>query len=91
VRFVVPTSTKAVPDCAITSGTRKSPPISTNSPRETIVSPSRASAVSTSSAAAAQLLMTSASSAPVSSASSASARAPRRPRAPVSVSYSSVQ
>ena len=38
VRFVVPTSRITAPDCAITSGTRKSPPISTSSPRETITS-----------------------------------------------------
>jgi hypothetical protein len=40
-----------VPEPAITSGTRKSPPISTSSPRETIVSPSPASTLSISSAA----------------------------------------
>ena len=62
--------TKVAPDCSRTSGIRKSPPISTNSPRETITSPSLARAESTSSAAAAQLLTTSASSASASSASS---------------------
>jgi hypothetical protein len=72
--LVVPTSTIRVPDCAITSGTRKSPPISTSSPRETMVSPPRASAVRTSSAPAAQLLTTSASSAPVSSATARARR-----------------
>ena len=35
VRLVVPTSTSVAPDCAITSGIRKPPPISTSWPRET--------------------------------------------------------
>ena len=48
VRLVVPTSRSIAPDCAMMSGTRKPPPISTSSPRETITSRPRASAASTS-------------------------------------------
>ncbi len=36
VRLVVPTSRSTAPDFAITSGMRNEPPISTNSPRETM-------------------------------------------------------
>ena len=50
----------------MTSGTRKPPPISTSSPRETITSRPAASAASVSSVAAALLLTTTAASAPVS-------------------------
>ena len=49
---------------AMTSGTRKPPPISTSSPRETATPRSRARAARTSSTAAAQLLTTIAASAP---------------------------
>ena len=68
--MVVPTSTSCAPDCSITSGTRKPPPISTLSPRLTTTCRSRASAASTSSTAAALLLTTIAASAPHSLASS---------------------
>ena len=70
------------PDCAITSGTRKPPPISTSSPRETITSRPAASAASDSSVAAALLLTTTAASAPVRRQSSRSAWTSRRPRVP---------
>ncbi len=66
---MVPTSTSRAPDCAITSGTRNPPPISTLSPRETTTSRPRASAASASSTAAALLLTTMAASAPHSRAS----------------------
>ena len=52
------------------SGMRKLPPISINSPRDTIAVRPSASVLSASTSAAAQLFTTSASSAPVSSRSS---------------------
>jgi hypothetical protein len=87
--FVVPTSRSVAPDCAITSGTRKPPPISTSSPRDTMTSRPAASAASTIIVAAALLLTTTADSAPVNRQISPSAWTSRRPRAPRSTSYSS--
>jgi len=52
------------------SGTRKLPPISTNSPRDTIASAPSANVLSASTIALAPLFTTNASSAPVSSRSS---------------------
>ena len=65
--MVVPTSTSFAPARLMISGMRKAPPISINSPRDTIASRPLASVLSTSSTAAALLLTTVASSAPVSS------------------------
>ena len=73
------------------SGTRKLPPISTSSPREMTASRPSAELLSASTSAAAQLFTTSASSAPVSSVRSAVQCAWRDPRAPVAMSYSSVE
>src|ERR1039457_7058972 len=58
VRLVVPTSRSVAPDFDITSGMRKEPPISTNSPRETRTSPPSASEFNASRTAAALLLTT---------------------------------
>ena len=80
---MVPTSTSRAPDCAITSGTRNDPPISTLSPRLTGTSRPAASAATTSSTAAALLLTTIADSAPHSVASSWPTAACRDPRSPV--------
>ena len=73
------------------SGTRKAPPISTSSPRETTTSLRWASVLSSRKTAAALLLTTVAASAPVSSATSAETRSSRSPRPPDSRSYSSAQ
>ena len=70
------------------SGTRNAPPISTSSPRETIASPSRASADRATSKAPAALFTTSASSAPVSSTRRSRQSAWRDPRVPADTSYS---
>ena len=82
MRLVVPTSRSTAPDCAMTSGTRNPPPISTSSPREMRTSRPAASAASASSVAAALLLTTTAASAPVSRQIRRSACTSRRPRAP---------
>src|SRR5277367_6347042 len=58
VRLVVPTSRRMAFDLDITSGMRKEPPISTNSPRETMTSPFSASVLSARRTAAALLLTT---------------------------------
>ena len=88
VRFVVPTSTSRAPACAITSGTRKPPPISTSWPRETTTRARPASAAAASSTAPAQLLTASAASAPVSSRSRPSTWSWREPRSPLARSHS---
>ncbi len=70
------------------SGTRKPPPISTSSPRDTITSRPRASAPRASSTAAALLLTTMPASAPHAWARSVPACSWRDPRAPASRRYS---
>ena len=88
MRFVVPTSRSSAPLCSMISGMRKPSPISINSPRETITSPSRANAASVTSTAAAQLFTTIAASAPVSRVNNSAVCTSRFPRAPASRSYS---
>ena len=70
------------------SGSLNEPPISTNSPRETITSRRRARLPSTSISAAALLLTTVAASAPVSRRNQASTCSSRSPRWPVARSNS---
>jgi hypothetical protein len=89
--LVVPTSTSWQRDSARISGTRKAPPISTSSPRETTTSRSPANAASASTAAAALLFTTTAASAPVSSRSKSATCAWRVPRSPVVRSSSRLQ
>ncbi len=89
VRLVVPTSFSFAPARLMMSGTRKAPPISTSSPRETITLRFRARVSSSSITAAALLLTTVAASAPVSSQISDSTTSSRSPRRPVARSYSS--
>ena len=86
---MVPTSTRRAPDCAITSGTRKPPPISTLSPRDDQRPRGRGPArPATSSTAAALLFTTMAASAPHSRASRRPTCAWREPRRPVARSSS---
>ena len=70
--MVVPASTRIAPLRAMTSGMRKEPPISTNSPRDTITSRSLARVSRDMSTAAALLFTTRAAWAPVNSQSSSS-------------------
>ena len=88
MRFVVPTSTSRAPDCSVTSGILKFPPISTLSPRETATSREFASAATTNNTAAALLFTTIADSAPHNSASNLPTVDCRDPRSPVAMSNS---
>ena len=89
--LVAPTSTSRAPLRAITSGTRKEPPISTSSPREMATPMPGVRADSMSSTAAALLFTAKAPSAPVSSLSSSSTRPVRLPRLPADRSYSRLE
>ena len=88
--LVVPTSSKVELLCSMISGTRKEPPISTSSPRETMSCLFFAMVPSTSMTAAALLLTTKAASAPVRRQIRSSTWLYRLPRHPFSQSYSRV-
>ena len=87
---MVPTSFKRHPAWHITSGIRKAPPISTNSPRETTTSLSGATVASINKTAAALLLTIQASSAPVNSHNRSAMARSRCPREAPSREYSNV-
>ena len=78
-------------DCAMISGTRKLPPISTSSPRLTMASLPAANSASTIMTAAALLFTAMAASAPVSAQMRCSTWLWRLPRAMFSMLYSSVE
>ena len=91
VRLVVPTSISLAPARLMMSGTRKAPPISISSPRETMTCFFCARVLSRRNTAAALLFTTVAASAPVSSQSRSLTTLSRSPRPPDSMSYSSAQ
>ena len=89
--MVVPRSTIIAPLCAMTSGTRNLPPISTSSPRDTGTSPPRQRADRVSITAAALLFTAMAASAPVILQRSFSKWEYLSPLAPASRSYSRLE